>query len=119
MQEPITVPRIVSAADTEWRDHPRFAGIQIKPLLTRADNEWANVSLVQVPPGGEVGWHVHPTQVETVYLLAGKAILTIGANASPMTAGCIVAIPARAEHSLRNVGSENIELIAFFTPPNS
>jgi quercetin dioxygenase-like cupin family protein len=119
MQEPITVPRIVNSADTEWMDHPRFAGIQMKPLLTRADNALANVSLVQVPPGGEVGWHVHATQVETVYLLAGKAILTIGANASPMTAGCIVAIPAGAEHSLHNVGSEAIELIAFFTPPTN
>ena len=119
MKEPTPVPRVVNSADIKWGDHPRFAGIQIKLLLTQIDNELANVSVVQVPPGGEVGWHVHATQVETIYLLSGQAMLSIDANESPVTAGCIVAIPAGAEHSLRNVGSGVIELIAFFTPPNS
>jgi quercetin dioxygenase-like cupin family protein len=119
MKEPITVTRIVHAAKVEWGDHPRFAGIQMKALLTRADNEFANVSQVRVPPGCEVGWHKHATQIETVYLLAGQAILTIGEHESSMAAGSIVAIPAGHEHSLRNVGSDPIELLAFFTPPNS
>ena len=48
MKEPITMPRIVKAADVQWGDHPRFAGIQMKPLLTRVDNELANVNMVRV-----------------------------------------------------------------------
>jgi quercetin dioxygenase-like cupin family protein len=113
------MPRIVNAAEAQWGDHARFAGIQMKALLTRADNELANVSQVRVPPGCEVGWHAHATQVETVYLLAGQAVLVIGTGEAAMTAGSIVAIPAGAEHSLRNIGNEPVELIAFFTPPNS
>ena len=77
----------------------------------------AGVSMVHVPPGSEVGWHLHATQVETVYLLSGQAVLTVGATESALTVGCIVAIPAGAEHALRNVGTEPVELLAFFTPP--
>jgi len=119
MEEPVTTPRIVNSVETEWGDHPRFAGIQMKALLTKADNALANVSMVHVPPGSEVGWHLHATQVETVYLLSGQAVLTVGATESALTVGCIVAIPAGAEHALRNVGTEPIELLAFFTPPIS
>jgi quercetin dioxygenase-like cupin family protein len=117
MEEPVPTPRIVDSADAEWGEHPRFAGIQMKALLTKADNALANVSMVHVPPGSEVGWHTHATQVETVYLLSCQAVLTVDATESALTAGCIVAIPAGAEHTLRNVGTEPVELLAFFTPP--
>lgn len=113
------LPRVVDIAEVEWGEHPRFAGILIKPLLTRADNALANVSLVHVPPRREVGRHVHPTQVETVYLLAGKSILTVGETEIPLEAGQITAIPIGAEHALRNAGTEPVELLAFFTPPIS
>jgi quercetin dioxygenase-like cupin family protein len=117
MKKSKTQLHVVYAADSEWSDHPRFAGIKMKPLLTPADNALANVNLVHVPSGSAVGHHVHAAEVETVYLLSGQAILTIGDNEALMTAGCIVAIPSGAEHTLRNVGSESVELIAFFTPP--
>jgi len=117
MKPAFTEPRIVNAAETEWGDHPRFSGIQMKPLLMRADNSLANVSQVRVPPGCQVGLHNHATQVETIYLLTGQAVLTIAGSEAPLSAGCIVAIPPGAEHSLRNIGTDPIELIAFFTPP--
>ena len=118
MKEPIAQPRIINSANTEWGDHPRFVGVKMKKLLTPADNELANVNMVQVPPGSAVGWHTHATQVETIYLLKGQAVLTIGTNESALAAGSIVAIPIGAEHTLRNAGTDIIELIAFFTPSN-
>jgi len=119
MKEPIAQPRIIKSAEAAWEDHPRFAGIQMKGLITKEDNPYASISVVHVPPGGEVGWHLHGTQIETVYLLRGQAVLTIGTLESPMTSGSIVAIPAGAKHALRNVGSDSVELLAIFTPPNS
>ena len=92
MKEPITMPRIVNAADVQWGDHPRFAGIQMKSLLTRVDNELANVNMIQVPPGNAVGWHIHGTQVETIYLLSGQAVLIVGGTELSISAGCIAAI---------------------------
>jgi quercetin dioxygenase-like cupin family protein len=119
MTDTTTSPRIVNSGQSPWGDHPRFAGVRMKPLLTPADNELANVGLVQVPPGRQVGRHVHPTQVDTVYLLAGLAVLALGDHEAPLQPGSIVAIPIGVPHALRNAGSEPVELIAFFTTPIS
>ena len=118
MEPTSSTPRIVDGSAVAWGGHPRFPGIQMKPLLTPADNALANVSLVRVPPGGLVGRHRHPTQVETVYLLRGRSILTLGDTDRPLDAGQIVAIPIGLEHALRNNGTDLVELLAFFTPPN-
>ena len=108
---------IVDATAIEWGEHPRVAGIYVKKLLTADENPLANVNLVKVPKGGVVGHHMHVDQVETVYVLKGQCILTIGENEMPFRAGQIVALPTGVEHELRNVGSDPVELITFFTPP--
>jgi mannose-6-phosphate isomerase-like protein (cupin superfamily) len=118
MEKSIAHPRVVNAGETAWGDHPRFAGVKMKALLTRADNALANVSLVQVPLGSEVGWHAHLTQVETIFVQHGHAVLTIGDTDCELLPGCIVAIPIGARHRLRNAGEEPVELLATFTPPN-
>lgn len=119
MKEPTLQPTIIKSTETAWKDHPRFPGIQMKGLITKEENPYASISVVLVPPDGEVSWHMHATQIETVYLLRGQAVLTIGTIESPMISGCIVAIPAGVKHALRNGGSDFVELLAIFTPPNS
>ena len=108
---------ILDAASMEWKAHPRIQGIYAKQLLTAADNPLASVALVQVPPGAGVSRHSHGEQVETVYVLRGQCVLTLGEEEHPFNAGQIVAFPVDLEHELRNVGSEPVELITFFTPP--
>jgi quercetin dioxygenase-like cupin family protein len=108
---------IVDATAMEWREHPRVQGIYAKQLLSATDNPLASVAVVQVPPGAEVSRHSHAGQVETVYVLKGQCVLTLGETEYPFNAGQIVALPAGEEHELRNVGSEPVELITFFTPP--
>ena len=103
--------------DGDWSNHPRFHGVQMKKLLSSNDNAFANVNLVRVPLDSEVGWHNHQTQVETVYIVKGNALLTVGDQQAAMAPGSIVAIPAGIQHCLRCAGSEPVELLAFFTPP--
>jgi quercetin dioxygenase-like cupin family protein len=112
-----TYPRIVDLESTQWEPHPRFPGILMKTLLTTADNAFANVNLVLIPPGCEVGWHHHSMQMETVFLLQGQSTLTIDKSEQPLHAGQIVAIPLGAEHTLRNNGTQPVEIMAIFTPP--
>jgi quercetin dioxygenase-like cupin family protein len=112
-----TFPRVVDLEAAAWETHPRFPDILMKALLTPADNALANVNLVRLPPGAQVSRHHHPTQVETIYQLRGRSILSVGAIDHPLRAGQMVAIPIGVEHALRNVGAEDIELLAFFTPP--
>ncbi len=101
----------------EWKEHPRIKNIFIKTLLTSADNALANVSLVKIPVGSAVARHLHPKEVETVYLLQGQGSLILGETETSVKAGQVVAIPKGLEHELINNGDEPIELIAFFTPP--
>jgi len=101
----------------EWKEHPRFKGILLKPLLTSADNPHANVNVVRVPPGCVIGFHNHGAQVETIYVLAGKSIFTINGVETLFEAGQIIAAPPGIEHSLRNDSSEMVELLTIFTPP--
>lgn len=110
------VPMVDSNA-LHWEEHPRIQNIFMKVLLTSADNPLANISLVKVPVGSHVSRHLHPGEVETVYLLAGKSELVLGEERVPFNAGSVVAIPKGLEHELHNVGDETVELLAFFTPP--
>lgn len=108
---------IISPDDLAWESHPRFAGIAMKSLITSATNPQASVSRVDVPPGGVIGRHIHPQEIETVYVLAGQSLLSLGDADYPFGAGQIVAIPAGLEHGLRNAGQETVQLLTFFTPP--
>jgi uncharacterized cupin superfamily protein len=114
---PSTKPNIVDSAVIPWTEHPRFHAIGMKALLTAADNSLAGVNVVQVPPGGVIGRHLHVREIETVYVLAGVSVLTLGDADYPFAAGQVVAIPAGLEHALRNTGAETVELLCIFTPP--
>ena len=108
---------IADSSATEWVEHARFPGIYVRKLLTSHDNPLANLNEVLVPPGGLIGSHDHPHQVETVYVLAGESLLTMAGKETPFRAGQVVAIPMGIEHTLENVGAEDVHLLTIFTPP--
>jgi quercetin dioxygenase-like cupin family protein len=112
-----TAPAIVDSAAIAWTEHPRFRSIGMKALLTSTDNPLAGVNVVQVPPDGVIGRHLHAQEIETVYVLAGQSVLTLGDADYPFAVGQVVAIPAGLEHALRNTGAETVELLCIFTPP--
>ncbi len=108
---------IVDKEAGEWKEHPRFKGILFKALVTRAENPYANMNVVRVPPGCTIGLHTHGEQIETIYVLAGQSIFTLDGIEAPFHAGQIIAAPAGVEHSLRNEGTEMVELLTIFAPP--
>ena len=116
---PVTSPSIVDSSTISWVDHPRFRDISMKTLISSATNPLAGVNLVNVPPGGVIGRHLHLKEIETVYVLAGQSELTLGDTGHVFVAGQIVAIPASLEHSLRNTGQDTVNLLCIFTPPLS
>lgn len=113
----MTLPRIVDLAIGEWQEHARFPGIYIKGLLTSADNPLASVNVVQVPPSGNIGYHRHTQQLETIWVIKGFATLTLDQTEVPFRDGQIIVIPIGLEHALRNEGQTPVELLTFFTPP--
>ena len=100
-----------------WEEHPRFSGILLKSLLNSADNPFASVNVIQVPPGGEISRHRHAQQIETVWVIRGNATLTLDQTEVSIRDGQITAIPMGLEHALRNESPAMVELLTFFTPP--
>jgi quercetin dioxygenase-like cupin family protein len=117
MAMPLELPRIADVNAGEWVEHARFKGIYAKTLLTVADNPWANVNVIRVPPGGFVGRHHHATQIEIICVLTGQAVLTLDQTDLSLVNGQLVAIPMGVEHALRNDGAEPAEVLTIFTPP--
>ena len=115
----MSVPRLADLQAGEWQEHTRFPGIFMKGLLTSADNPLASVNVVQVPPGGKIGNHHHAQQLETVWVIRGNTILTLGHTEVAIKDGQIIAIPMGLEHALRNEDQFLVELLTFFTPPLS
>jgi quercetin dioxygenase-like cupin family protein len=113
----MSMPRVADLAAGEWQEHVRFPGVSMKALLTRSDNPFANVNVIQVPPGAAVGRHHHAEQVETVWVIRGNAILTLDQTEVSIKDGQIIAIPIGLKHALRNEGTTLVELLTFFTPP--
>ena len=113
----MSLPRVADLASGEWQEHARFPGIYMKSLLTPQDNPLASVNVVRVPPGGKIGLHRHAQQLETVWVIKGKAILTLDRTEVPLSDGQIIAIPIGLEHALRNEDRAPLELLTFFTPP--
>ncbi len=109
--------RVVDSLTGEWREHPRFAGVMMKQLLTSADNGLASVNMVRLPAGREIGHHTHPTQVETAYFLSGQGLLWLGNAEVHVSAGQVVAVPMNTVHGLRNPFEQDLEVLAVFTPP--
>ena len=113
----MALPRVIDLLTGEWQEHARFPGIQMRGLLTRSDNPFANVNAVRVPSGGTIRRHRHDRQVETVWVIRGNAILTLDQTEVSLRDGQIIAIPIGLEHALRNEGPALVELLTFFTPP--
>lgn len=113
----MAAPRIADLDAGIWNEHSRFAGIYAKSLLGTADNPFATINVIRVPPGGSVGRHRHASQVETIYILTGEAVLTVNQDTLPLKRGQLVAIPIGIEHALQNDGDVTAEVLTIFTPP--
>ena len=110
-------PRIADLNAGEWQEHARFPGIFMQALLGTSDNPLASVNAVRVPTGGVIGPHRHAQQIETVWVIRGNPILTLGQAEVTLRDGQIIAIPLGFEHALRNEGPVLVELLTIFTPP--
>ncbi len=110
---------ITDHRDIPWEPHPRYPTVYFKPLIKGADNAFVGVGLVRFPPGGVIGIHIHASEVETIYALAGEGVFTLQDEDMIFSAGQIVSVPIGMEHGLRNESEDDLEIMTIFTPPLS
>lgn len=110
-------PHLFSSNDGTWQPHPTLPGIRIQSFENRASWSEASVTLVEVAPGGVIVEHLHETNFESAYVLAGSGLLHLPGNDVRIGVGDGVTIPPQTLHELENVGAEPMRLLAVHIPP--
>lgn len=89
------------------------AGLPLQYLQT--DHPEVTALLVQIPPGQETGWHVHPVP-GYAYILNGSLELQLeGGKTVRYEEGQALAEVVNVRHNGRNVGEDTASLVVFFT----
>jgi quercetin dioxygenase-like cupin family protein len=103
--------------ELQWSPHP-FLPIQIKNFLTRKDDQGdITIFLVSIPAGKEIPEHVHETQEDIIFTMAGKARMWIdGVGEFVLEKGTFIRVPKNTQHRIYNV-TEDILNYDVFTPP--
>ena len=88
---------------------------EFRKVLWTGDN--AQLVLVAIPKGGEIGGKVHEGHDQLLYFVAGSGVAKIGETGCDV-AGCDVSIvPSGQFHSFRNTGSGMPRLFTTYSPP--
>ena len=105
-----------SVESIEWEPHPSVPGVTIKPLVTKkVDALDVSCMLVGVPAGSEVPEHIHETQDDIIYPLAGKASMWVdGTGIFPLEPGSIVRVPKGTRHKVFDVIEDLLVYDVFF-----
>jgi quercetin dioxygenase-like cupin family protein len=103
--------------ELEWRPHPTAEGVEIKVLVSQADQGTdVTCMLVRIGQGMEVPEHVHDRSDDILYPLAGKATMWVENSGDfPLEPGVIVRVPKGTRHRIFDV-SEDVLLYDVFWP---
>lgn len=111
--------KTVDSNALEWRPHPnpKNLNVSMKTMVDAQTNPLATVHRVRIAVGGEIVPHIHEKSAESFFITAGRARCTMGETTTEFHAGSLGYAPMGIRHGLKNIGDEDVELVAIFTPP--
>lgn len=83
----------------------------------------AQLTLMSIPPGGEIGWEVHHDIDQFLRLEQGKGRVEFGSGEDAVDEthevedDWAVIVPAGIWHNIVNIGDEDIKLYSIYSPP--
>ena len=98
------------------RDNTNFRTV----IYTGEHNQ---LTVMSVPPGGEVGWEAHPHLDQFLRLEQGKARVDFGLSSDGVDESheieddWALIVPAGVWHNVVNIGEENVKLYSIYSPP--
>lgn len=91
-----------------------YSKVHSRHIVTDADGtQQCQLWEQWLPLDGYIVRHQHENE-ELITILAGKVGVTLGEQKQVVQAPATVFIPAKTQHSFRNVGDEPVHLLAFF-----
>src|SRR6185312_6181593 len=64
----------------------------------------AQLAVMSLPPGGDIGLHQHPTVEHILFCAAGQGKVILDGVETPFGPGSVVAITAGTKHNIVNTG---------------
>ncbi|WNS74977.1 cupin domain-containing protein [Bacillus sp. DTU_2020_1000418_1_SI_GHA_SEK_038] len=87
------------------------------PLYKSTGTKNLSVVYFEIEPGNSLGTHTDSAE-EIILVLEGKAEATVNNEKGELTKGEMALIPIMVPHNVRNIGSETLKVIGFFSSPN-
>lgn len=77
----------------------------------------AQLVVMCIPPGGEIGDEVHGTVDQILAFVSGSGHAVLEGAISPVGPGIVVHVPAGTRHNFVNDGSGDLRLWTVYAPP--
>lgn len=77
----------------------------------------AQVVVMSIPPGGEIGEEVHDGVDQVLAFVEGDGAVFMDGERSTVGADRLVLVPSRTRHNVINVGASSLQLYTVYAPP--
>lgn len=77
----------------------------------------AQVVVMSIPPGGEIGEEVHEDVDQVLTFVSGWGTAIMAGERSHVAAGHLVLVPAGTLHNIVNDGPADLKLYTIYAPP--
>lgn len=77
----------------------------------------AQLVVMSIPAGGEIGEEVHDKVDQVVSIVEGSGEAVLDDVPSQIGDGDLVLVPAGTKHNVRNVGTGDLKLYTVYAPP--
>jgi mannose-6-phosphate isomerase-like protein (cupin superfamily) len=77
----------------------------------------AQVVVMSIPPGGEIGEETHEHVDQVLAFVQGEGVATLDGQESPVGPDRLVHVPAGTRHNFVNSGSGDLRLHTVYAPP--
>ena len=77
----------------------------------------AQVVVMSIPPGGEIGEEVHERVDQVLVFVAGEGVAILDSEESRVGPDRLVHVPAGLRHNVVNRGSVDLRLYTVYAPP--
>ena len=105
--------------DMPWKELRGLAGARgyhFKPLTEPAYTTAYSCELIRLRPGDHSVPHVERWS-HLLYILNGTGDMTIAGKVSELRAGTVCQVRAGERHAMRNLGDDEMLLLAIYDPP--
>jgi mannose-6-phosphate isomerase-like protein (cupin superfamily) len=77
----------------------------------------AQVVVMSIPPGGEIGEEVHTGLDQVLVFVDGHGLANLDGEEVPVGPGLLVHVPSGARHNVVNTGTGDLRLYTVYAPP--